>query len=178
MLARWEPLRGNPPTAHDAARLHLKNVGEIAAQRDLELEDYRPQAVVDNVKILVHATADRPAYREPQAARRDRAVFGEQSAIGEKDAGCVIADGAAIQQFPGFAIGINGPAADNTRIEEIEALLARPIDLPILFGDQHRLALVDGDLRRADLDLDRHAALRLLLCGIFARREACFAKLA
>src|SRR6266404_2492998 len=54
------------------------------------------------------------------------------------------------------------PAADNPRIEEIKALFARPIDLPVLLADQHRLALVDGDLRWADLDLDRHAVLPLL----------------
>src|ERR1700730_852702 len=149
MLARWGPLRGDPAVAHNAARLDLKNVGKIAAERDLELKDHRPHAAVDDVEILVHAAADRPAEGEAQGTRRDRAVFGEQSAIGEKDAGCVIADGPAVQQFPGFAVGINGPAADNPCIEQIEALLA----------DQHRLALVDGDLRWADLDLDRYAVL-------------------
>jgi hypothetical protein len=63
------------------------------------------------------------------------------------------------QQFPGFAVGKDGPAADNPRIEEIKAFFARPIDLPVFLADQHCLTLVDGDLRRADLDLDRHVVL-------------------
>src|SRR5262249_10597167 len=145
--------------AHDVVGLHLEDIGKIAAQRDLELEGCRLYAIVDDIEILVHAAADRPAEGEAQTAWRDRAVLGQESAIGQKNAGCVIADGAAVQQFPRLAIGINGPAADDPRIEEIEALFARPIDLTVLFGDQHRLALVDRDLRRADLDLDRHELL-------------------
>src|ERR1700738_1120053 len=45
MLARCGPLRRNPATAHDVTRLHLENVGKIAAERDLELEDHRVHAV-------------------------------------------------------------------------------------------------------------------------------------
>ena len=33
------------------------------------------------------------------------------------------------------------------------------IDLPVRLADQHRLAVVDGDLGRADLNLERHGAL-------------------
>src|SRR5882724_8338849 len=98
MLARRRPLRGNPATAYNAARLHLKNVGKIGAQRDLELEDRRFHAVVDDIEILVHAAADRPAEGETQCAWRNRAVLGEQSASGKKDAGCIVADGAPVQQ--------------------------------------------------------------------------------
>jgi hypothetical protein len=134
----------------------------VPNRRDLELEDYRLHAMVDDVEILVHASADRSAQAETQGTRRDRAVFGEERAISKKDAGRVIAYGAAVQQLPGFAVGKDGSAADNPRIEEIKALFARPIDLPVLFADQHGLALVDGDLRWADLDLDRHAMLPLL----------------
>src|ERR1700730_6050189 len=111
----------------------------------------------------MHTASYRAADREAQHARRDRAVLGEQRAIGEKDARCVIADGAAVQQFPRFAVGIDRPAADKARIEEIQALFARPIDLPVLLADQHRLALMDGDLRWADLNLDRHEVLALCL---------------
>ena len=67
MLVRFGPLRGDPAAAHDAARLHLEDVGKVAAERDLELERYRLHAVVDDVKILVHAAADRPADGEAQA---------------------------------------------------------------------------------------------------------------
>src|SRR5215472_8910451 len=175
-LRGFGPLRCDPASAHDATRLYLKDICKITAERDLELEPYRLQAVVGDVEIFVHAASDRSADREAQRARRNRAVFGEQRPIGEKDARRVVADGAAVQQFPGFAVGGDGPTADHPRIEEVETLFARPVDLPVLFTDQHRLALVDGDLRWADLNLDRHAALRLSRCGMFARREACSAK--
>jgi hypothetical protein len=116
MLVCFGPLRGDPATAHDLARFHLENIGKVAAQRDLELEGYRLHAIVDDVEILVHAAADRPAEGEAQGARRDRAVFGEDRPIGQRDARCVVADGAAVQQFPEFAIRINPPTADNARI--------------------------------------------------------------
>ena len=171
MLVRFGPLCGDPAPAHDVARLHLEDVGEVAAQRDLELESHRLHAVVGDVEIFVQAAADRPADGEAERARRDRAVFGEQRAIGEKDAGGIVADGAAIQQFPGFAVGIDGPAADDAGIEEIETLFARPVDLPVLLADQHRLTLVDGDLRWADLDLERHEVLPLWSARRAARRR-------
>src|SRR5215472_6871815 len=165
MLARRGPVRRNPAAAHDAVRLHLENIGKIAADWDLELEGDRLHAVIDDVEVLVQAAADRPADREAQGAWWDRAGLRQESTIGEKDAGCVVADRPAVQQFPRLAIGVDPPAADNARIEEIEALVARPIDLPILFGDQHRLSLVDRDLRRADLHFDCHTVLRWWVCS-------------
>src|SRR5262249_45640369 len=38
MLMRFGPLRGDPASTHNRARLHLEDVGEIAAERNLELE--------------------------------------------------------------------------------------------------------------------------------------------
>ncbi len=61
-------------------------------------------------------------------------------------------DRTAIQELPGLAIGVDGPAADDACIKKIEALLAWPVDLPVRFSDQHCLALVDGDLVRTDLN--------------------------
>src|SRR5262249_42774623 len=48
---------------------------------------------------------------------------------------------------------------DDSRIEKVETLIARPVDLPVRFSDEHRLALVDGNLRGANLNLERHRAL-------------------
>jgi hypothetical protein len=48
------------------------------------------------------------------------------------------------------------PAADHAGVEEIEALLARLVDLPVGFADQHRLSLVDRDLMGTNLDLEGH----------------------
>src|SRR5215471_16003787 len=104
----------------------------------------------------MHAAADRSADRAPQRTRGYRAVFGEQCPIGQIDPGCVIADGAAVQELPRLAIGIDGPTADNPGIEEIQPFFTRPVDLPVLLADQHGLTLVDRDQWRADLDLERH----------------------
>src|SRR6516162_11013299 len=134
-LMRFGPLRGDPAPAHNPARLHLEDVGEVAAERDLELEPHRLHAVVGDVKVFVHAPADGSAYGKAQCARRDRAVFGEQGPIGQEYAGCVVADGAAVQQLPGFAVGIDRPTADNPRVEEVETPFARPFDLPVLLAD-------------------------------------------
>src|SRR5262249_49169078 len=66
------------------------------------------------------------------------------------------ADGAAVQQIPGYAVGIDRPVAENTGIEEEEPAIARPADLGIELGHQHRLAMVNGNLRRPHLNLERH----------------------
>ena len=116
MLARRGPLRSDPAAAHNPARLDLENIGKITAHRDLELKSHRLHAVVDDVEILMHAAADRPAEGEAQGARRKRAVFREERAIGEVNAGRVIARRATVQQLPGFAVGINPPAADTAGI--------------------------------------------------------------
>ena len=156
MLVWFRPLRRDPAPAHNLARLHFENVGEVAAKRYLQLELYRLHTIIGDVEVFVHAAADRTADGKSKRARRDRAVFRTHRPIGEEDAACVVADGAATQQLPGFAIGIDPPTADDARVEEVETLFARPADLPVLLADQHRLALVDGDLRWADLDLERH----------------------
>ena len=82
MLVCFGPLRGDPATAHNVARLHLENVGKIASQRDLELKSHRLHAVVDDVEILVHAAADHrlrvsPKVRGgtgPSSVRKERLV--------------------------------------------------------------------------------------------------------
>ena len=104
MLVGFRPHRRYPAAAHDLARLHLENVGEVAAKRDLELELYRLHTIIGDVEVFVHAAADRPADGQSERARRDRAVFREHGPIGEEDAACVVADGAAVQQLPGLPL--------------------------------------------------------------------------
>src|SRR5690349_14583997 len=99
-LVGFGPLGCDPAPAHNPARFHLKYVCKVATERDLELEPHRLQAIVGEVEIFVHTASDRPAYREAQGARRDRAVFGEQRAVGEKHAGRIVAYRAAVQKFP------------------------------------------------------------------------------
>src|SRR5262249_18934558 len=93
---------------------------------------------------------------EPERTWRNGAVLGQDCAIGEVDFAGIIADGAAIQQVPGYAVGIDRPAAENSGVEEEEPAIARPTDLGIELGHQHRLAMVNGNLRRPHLNFERH----------------------
>src|SRR5262245_27735871 len=72
-------------------------------------------------------------------------------------------DRTSVEKIPRFAIGVDGPAADDPRVKEIEALVARPVDLPVWLADQHGLALMDGDLMRTDLNLEWHRIFRFAL---------------
>ena len=96
------------------------------------------------------------AYGEAERARRDDARFRRKSPIGQEDTRRVIGDGTAVQQLPRFAIGVDGPTADDARIEKVKAPFARPIDLSVGVADKDGLTLMDGDLGRTDLDLERH----------------------
>ena len=78
-------------------------------------------------------------------------------AVGEIDRRGVVGDGAAVQKVPWLAIGVNRPTAEHAGIEEEEAAFARPADLGVEIGDQHGLAMVDGDLRRTNLNFERHS---------------------
>src|SRR5262249_18323339 len=68
----------------------------------------------------------------------------------------MIVDGTAVQQLPRLAVGIDRPVADNPGVEKVKALLARPVDLPVRLADEHRLTLMDGDLRWANVNLECH----------------------
>jgi hypothetical protein len=67
-----------------------------------------------------------------------------------------VRDRAAVEEIPGFTIGVDGPTADDACVKKIESLLAWPPDLPVWFSDQNGLALVDRDLVWTDLNLERH----------------------
>ena len=96
-LPRLGPLRGDLAAAHNVAWLDLEDVGEVAAEGDLELEPHRFHAVVGDVEIFVQAAADRSAYREAQSARSNRTVLGEDGFVSQENAGRVIADRTAVQ---------------------------------------------------------------------------------
>lgn len=97
MLVRFGPLRDDPAPPDNSTRLHLEDICEVTAERDLELEPHWFHTIVGDVKIFVHAAANRSADRKAQRPRRDRAVFGEQRPIGEEYAGCVVVDRASAQ---------------------------------------------------------------------------------
>jgi hypothetical protein len=154
------------------AQFHLEDIGKVASQRDFELKAHRIDVVVGDVEIFVQAADDRSTDGEAEGARRDGTVFGENSFIGEEYACCVIVDGTAVQQLPQLAVGVNRPVADNPRVEKVQALLARPVDLPVMLADEHRLALVDGNLWWANLNLECHDVVLIVARDAVAARSA------
>src|SRR5215471_4817130 len=81
-------------------------------------------------------------------------------------------DGTAIEQVPRLTVGVDCPSTDQSRIAEVQPALAGPTYLSVGLGDEHRLALMDGDLRRADLNFERHRRRPfLMLLGSRSRRN-------
>ena len=117
-LSSLGPFGSNPAAAHDTVRFHLKEIGEVAAYRDLELKHYPLHTVVGDFNILVHAASDPSADREAKCAFWYGIVFRRKCAIGEKYPGSVICDCTAIEQHPWFTIGVDRPIADNPCIAE------------------------------------------------------------
>ena len=157
-LAPLRPGGGDAAAPHDAIALHLEDIGEIGAHRDLEVETHGHLAIVHDLDVLMQPAVDMAGDHEAERARGDRAVLGEEGAVGLEDERRVRRDGAAVQEIPWLAIGVDRPGADHPCVAEIEPTFARPIDLPVGFGDEDGLSLMDGDLCGADLNLERHVS--------------------
>src|ERR1700730_13835300 len=119
----------------------------------------------------MHATVNPAADGEAERARRNHPGFRRERTVGQENARGVIGDGPAVQKLPRFSIGVDGPTADNARIEEIKAPFTWPIDLSVGVADQDGLALVDGDLRRTDLNHKWHGDALPLRGPVGARAE-------
>ena len=117
-LSRLGPFGSNPAAAHDAVRFHLKQIGEVAANRDLELKSHPLHAVIGDLDILVHAAGDPSANCEAEYAFWYSAAFRREYGIREKYPSSVICDCAAIEQRPWFTISVDRPIADNACIPE------------------------------------------------------------
>lgn len=65
----------------------------------------------------------------------DRSILGYEGAVGLENARRVRSNGAAIQQVPQFAIGIDRPSADNPGVTEIKAAFAGPVDMSAGLGE-------------------------------------------
>ena len=89
----------------------------------------------------MHAAVNPSADGEAERARRNDPSFSREGTVGKEDSRGVIGDGPAVQKLPRFSIGIDGPTADNARIEEIKASFTWPIDLSVGVADQDGLAL-------------------------------------
>ena len=171
LLVCLQPFGCDPPPAYNVARFHLEEIREVATDGDLKLKFYRLHAVIGDVEIFMHAALDPSADGEAERARRNGAVFRRERMVGKEDARRVIGDSSAVQQFPRFSISVDGPTADNARIEEVEPTFAWPIDLSVWLTNQDGLALVDGDLRWTDLNLKRHRDTLPLRCPVAAEAE-------
>lgn len=158
LLLFLRPFRDDSSPSDNVSGFHLEEICKVAADGDFKLELHRLHAVVDNVEIFVHAAIKPPADRQAERSRRNGSRFCCDRTIGKKAPGRVIGDSAAIQKLPRFSVGEDSPAADNTCIEEIEPLFAWPIYLSVQVADKDGLCLMDGDLRRTDLNLERHGA--------------------
>ena len=150
------PRRGDAAAPHDLVALDLENVGKICTDRDLQVEANRIPAVVGDLDILVQPAIYVATDHQTQRARRDRPILAHEGAVGLEDARRMVGDGAAVQQIPRRAVGIDCPGTDHPGVTEIQPTFAGPVHLPVRLGHQHRLSLMDGDLGRTNLNLERH----------------------
>ena len=150
------PGRVDAAAADVAAGFDLENVGEVAADGEFEVEGDGGAAVVADLEALVHAAVDEAGEDEAEGAGGNIAGLGGELAVGEEDFRGVVGGGAAVDELPGLAVGVEGVGTDDAGVEEIEALIGGPCHLAVQIGEEDGVALVDRELRRADFDLDRH----------------------
>ena len=116
---RVRPAAADPAAAQDAAGLHLEDVGEVAADRQFQVEAHGVAAVVGDGIRLVHAAADGPAEHHAEGAGRHVPALAGEGAVGQEDAGGVVGGGTAVDQLPGLAVGIQGVCTDKAGVEEV-----------------------------------------------------------
>jgi len=162
LLCGSRPLGRYSPAAHYAAGFDFEDIREIGPQHDLQLEAHGLHAVIRDVEVLVHAARNRSAHDQAQCSWRDCAVLRHNAAVREVNFRGVVADGAAVQEVPGHAVGINCPATEDARVEEEQSALAWPVDPGVELGHQHGLTMVNGNLRRTNVYFERHGAPGLL----------------
>ena len=163
-LVRIGPLAGNTAAPHDVLGLDLEHVGEIASHDDLEIKPHRLLVVIGELEILADAAVDAAVDHEAERLGRNIGLLGRDRAIGQVDARQEVRGRAAVQQVPPHAVRVERPGTDHPRVEEIQSHGGRPGNLAIRLGDQHRIALVDGKLRRTDFDFERHGRASLRNC--------------
>jgi hypothetical protein len=116
---------------------------KVGAKRLALLHDLLPRAAT--IAVLVNP-AEESAEQQTGDVQDAARALGLQTKIVN----------ANTEQLPRFAVGVDGPTTHNPRVEEVQTLVARPIDLPVRLADEHGLTLVDGNLRWTNLNLERH----------------------
>ncbi len=157
-LGLLRPFGDDAAAADDAIGLHLEHIREIAADGDFQVEADRLHAVVGEVEILMHPVGQDARDGEAEGARQHRTVLAEKLPVGKKQPRGVMRDRRTIQHIPLGAVGEHVPGADHAGVADIQAHVARPVDLAIRLGDQDAEAMVDRDLRRADGNLEGQVA--------------------
>ncbi len=155
------PFGVDPAPAHDGIGLHFEQVGEVAANGDLQIEPHHLIAVVHQLEVLVQALAQGAADHQAEAACGNGAGLRDEGPVDEEDLRRVVGDVAAVQQVPLFSVGVELPAGNHAGVRGVQPFVRRPSDLAVLLGDEDAVALIDRQARRADRDLDGH-------CGAWA----------
>src|SRR6185312_16477602 len=91
--------------------------------------------------------------------RSDRPLLCYQAAIGEANSRSRGRRRFATEQVPWPRSWRGWSKADEAGIEKVEALGARTFDLAIRFAHEHRVSLMDREVRRTDFDFQRHPSL-------------------
>ena len=136
--------------------LHFKQIREIAANRDLEIETDRFHSMIHEIQIFMNAGADRAAELQAEAPWRNDPSLCSNSWIGEKYARSVVGDIAGVEQIPSYAVSINVPAADHSSIGQVKSFVGRPGNLAVPIGNQETVSLIDDELSGANGDLKNH----------------------
>ena len=150
----------------------LENVGEVTAKSNLEIEMRLDLSVIGQIEILMHAAIDVPIERQAHGVWRDRPLFCHQAAIGETNSRGEDVVVPLLRRSHGSPLARMVQLLIEAGIEKVEALGARPFYLAIRFADEHRVPLMDREVRRTDFDFQRHPRLPQL-----AERSSAFSSL-
>jgi hypothetical protein len=116
---------------HDIVRLYFEYVSEVATHRHLKLKNHPAHAVIGNIEVLVHPLADQSADNETKSAWWNDPIRSRNCPIRKINSRGEVRYRASVEQLPRLAVGVNGPTANNSRVQEIKPLLAGPLNLPI-----------------------------------------------
>ena len=148
---------------HELVVLDLEEVGEVGAQRDLEMEPDGVEAVVGEIEILVDAFVDDSRDGQRERALGDVTVLGGDGPVREVHAHRVVRGRARRQRRPRLTVGRDGVVADETGVIREHAELALAGDLAGQVGHHEGAALVDGEHGGTDADLYRRRLLTIVV---------------
>jgi hypothetical protein len=117
------------PSPDEPVLSHFEQIGEIGAERDLEVESGRCKIVVDEIEIFVHAVAHGSPEHELETPFGDLAVFGRNGRVDEEHARGEVRRHARGEPVPAQTVGVDGVVAHVPGVVGEEAGFARRRDL-------------------------------------------------